>query len=340
MSLSTADVNDLATAATALEEEGRLTEAGQLYRSALRELERSHGAEHPEVAAALNNLATVYHANGERARPEKYYLKALHLKEQIYGEHPETALTLNNLALFYKQQGRLREAGEAYQRALNCYQRTLGPSDPAVATVLENLALLWRSLADEADQRAKRIRDDLAEIDDNQKIDFDSACARFSLEIRQSRIHRLGVFAAELIPAGEDVIEYTGERVSRREAVRRHSSNRTYLMRLDSYWGIDGSRGGSGAEYVNHCCEPNLKVRRAGGRVWLASIRPVEPGEELTIDYNFHPDGERVACYCGSASCRGTINRKTRPSRKTPRLRRQSYAVRLISLEVPPAAGT
>jgi tetratricopeptide (TPR) repeat protein len=90
---------------------------------------------------------------GERSRPEKLYLKALRLKEHLYGENAETGLTLNNLALFYKQRGRLNEANDAYQRALNCYQRTLGPSDSAVATILENLASLWRTMAEAADQQ-------------------------------------------------------------------------------------------------------------------------------------------------------------------------------------------
>jgi SET domain-containing protein len=39
------------------------------------------------------------------------------------------------------------------------------------------------------------------------------------------------------------------------------------------------------------------------------STRPIEPGEELTVDYNFDADAERWECRCGSPNCRGLINR-------------------------------
>jgi len=42
---------------------------------------------------------------------------------------------------------------------------------------------------------------------------------------KPSRIHRWGVFAQERIPARRKAIEYTGERVSRREAKRRGEIN-------------------------------------------------------------------------------------------------------------------
>jgi SET domain-containing protein len=38
------------------------------------------------------------------------------------------------------------------------------------------------------------------------------------------------------------------------------------------------------------------------------STRWIEAGEELTIDYRFSKDVEKVACKCGTVKCRGTIN--------------------------------
>jgi hypothetical protein len=107
-------------------------------------------------------------------------------------------------------------------------------------------------------------------------------------------------------------IQNTGERLSRRQAARLTDGVRTYLLQVDAYWSIDGSRGGSGAEYINHCCEPNLKGRRAEGRVWLIARRSIAADEETTFDYRFHPDSPRVPCYCGVGNCRGTLNRKPR----------------------------
>ena len=42
------------------------------------------------------------------------------------------------------------------------------------------------------------------------------------IEVRDSPLHGLGVFAARHIPKGTRIIEYVGERVSHAEADRRH----------------------------------------------------------------------------------------------------------------------
>ena len=137
-------------------------------------------------------------------------------------------------------------------------------------------------------------------------IDPRHAC--FRLEIRQSKIHRYGVYALEKIPPRRKVIEYTGERISRRETKRRGSGRHTYLFTLDHYWTLDGAVGGSGAEIINHCCDPNLYAWNFKGHILYMSKRAIRRGEELTVDYRFSKEVERVICRCGSPKCRGTIN--------------------------------
>src|SRR3974377_2312228 len=99
----------------------------------------------------------------------------------------------------------------------------------------------------------------------NPSIDARFAC--YKLEIRNSGIHRYGVYALERIAANRKVIEYTGERINRREAKRRGDGKYTYLFALDAYWTLDGAVGGSGAEIINHNCDPTLvdRVIRAHG---------------------------------------------------------------------------
>jgi SET domain-containing protein len=138
------------------------------------------------------------------------------------------------------------------------------------------------------------------------RIDERYAC--FRLEIRESKIHRLGVYALEHIPANRKVIEYTGERIGRRETKRRGMGRFTYLFTLDHYWTLDGAVGGSGAEIINHCCDPNLRTAITYGHILYVSRRAIRPGEELTVDYRFDDDVKRVKCYCGSPRCRGHIN--------------------------------
>jgi len=140
------------------------------------------------------------------------------------------------------------------------------------------------------------------------RIDERYTCYR--LEIRESKIHRLGIYTLEGIPANRKVIEYTGEKLNRLETKRRNIGNFTYLFKLDNYHTIDGAVGGSGAEVANHCCEPNLRVLITRGHILYMSMRAIRAGEELTIDYRFTDDEERVKCSCGAAKCRGTINLK------------------------------
>jgi SET domain-containing protein len=139
---------------------------------------------------------------------------------------------------------------------------------------------------------------------------IDPRYAKFKLAIRSSKIHRRGVYALEPIPARRKVIEYTGERISRRETKRRGNGRITYLFTLDDYWTLDGAFGGSGAEIINHSCEPNLYSCIQKGHILYMSKRAIRPGEELTIDYRFSDKVEAVRCCCGAKKCRGVINLK------------------------------
>jgi uncharacterized protein len=136
---------------------------------------------------------------------------------------------------------------------------------------------------------------------------------RFALRVAQSGIHRWGVFTCEFIPARHKVIEYTGEKISRKETKRRSGGALNYLFTLDRYWTIDGAVGGSGAEYINHSCDPNCYAWIFSGHILYMSARDIQLGEELSIDYRFDTDAEKFACCCGAPNCRGTINLKTKP---------------------------
>jgi tetratricopeptide (TPR) repeat protein len=243
-------------------------------------------------------------------------VRVVALVEEARGpDHADVAVALSNLALFYKAIGRFAEARPAYERALAILESSLGPAHPQVGIVLHNLAQLLRAQAGAMEARSKRIEAAAAEVADPEVLARTATRverARFALEIRPSRIHRFGVFAAEPIPADVAILEYTGERISRREAVRRWNADRTYLLKLDSYWRLDGSTRGSGAELINHSCAPNCRFRIRDGRAWVEALGPIARGEELLLDYAFSAESERIECYCGAPTCRGTINARTR----------------------------
>lgn len=68
--------------------------------------------------------------------------------------------------------------------------------------------------------------------------------------------------------------------------------------------------------YVNHCCQPNCELdwfehideRYSMKRlhVYLTAIDDVQPGCELTIDYNW-PLDSAIPCLCNDPECRGVI---------------------------------
>ncbi|HXN80484.1 MAG TPA: SET domain-containing protein [Steroidobacteraceae bacterium] len=84
------------------------------------------------------------------------------------------------------------------------------------------------------------------------------------IEVRASRLHGLGVFAARRILKGTRVMEYLGERVTHAEADRRYAhkdagDNHTFLFIVDAHTVIDAGVGGNQARFVNHSCEPNCE---------------------------------------------------------------------------------
>ena len=128
--------------------------------------------------------------------------------------------------------------------------------------------------------------------------------ARYLLRIGRSRIHRFGVFALEDIPAGRRVIEYTGRRLSLDQAYLLKPPHDDYLVRPQRNRLINGSVGGSGAEFINHSCNPNLTWAHRQGRLFFHSRRPIRAGEELTLYFSYPIKTRRVPCSCGARNCR------------------------------------
>jgi len=152
--------------------------------------------------------------------------------------------------------------------------------------------------------------------------------------VRNSPIHGRGVFATRYIRKGTRILEYTGQRISNKEADRRYDDTRmkrhhTFLFTLDSKTVIDGaiSAGGSDASYINHSCDPNCEAIITDKKIFIHALRGIEPGAELAYDYQYERTGKNDAelekfyfCRCGSENCRGTI---MKPPRTKARKRRR-----------------
>jgi len=136
---------------------------------------------------------------------------------------------------------------------------------------------------------------------------INSKFARFRMRIGRSRLHRYGVYAQEDIPAGRRVIEYTDKCLTLEQAVKIGPPRDIYVAWITAAKYVDGARGGSGAEFMNHSCAPNLVARRIGPHLYLYSRRGIRAGEELTWNYHYPIKLKRIPCHCGARWCRGTL---------------------------------
>jgi tetratricopeptide (TPR) repeat protein len=138
-----------------LYERGAYAQAEPLFRDMLAAYEKDRGPEHPDTAAALNNLAMLRKHQGDLAGARPLYERALAIRKTAFGPaHPETAASLNNLAGLLHAQGDLAGARPLYERALAIYETALGPEQPGTATALNNLALLLHDQRDLAGARS------------------------------------------------------------------------------------------------------------------------------------------------------------------------------------------
>ncbi|KAM0789583.1 hypothetical protein ACM66B_000392 [Microbotryomycetes sp. NB124-2] len=100
------------------------------------------------------------------------------------------------------------------------------------------------------------------------------------------------------IRAGQFVCDYRGEVIHRDEAYRRvkrdykHMSS-YYFLDYDGYDVLDAGKRGNEARFINHSCEPNVRVvswKMASFEEYqmgIYALRDIAAGEELTYDYGW-----------------------------------------------------
>jgi uncharacterized protein len=160
------------------------------------------------------------------------------------------------------------------------------------------------------------------------------------IEVRNSNVHGRGVFATRRIAKGERIIEYLGDRVSHEEADRRYESkdandSHTFLFIVDSKTVIDAGVDGNDARFFNHSCNPNCESVVEKRRVFIEALRAIEPGEEMTYDYQIYKEegdpeniDEVFACRCGFEKCRGTMLWPPEPKKKRTRAKKKAAPVK------------
>ena len=128
------------------------------------------------------------------------------------------------------------------------------------------------------------------------------------VRISNSRIDRQGLFAAQDITKGTQIIAYIGEKISRRESARRLEAGNAYIFHLNYRYALDGETLANTARYINHSCDPNCDVERSHDTLWIVALRDIKEGEELSYNYGYtlkhYKDNP---CNCGAKNCCGYI---------------------------------
>ncbi|XP_008796455.2 histone-lysine N-methyltransferase ATXR7 isoform X2 [Phoenix dactylifera] len=138
------------------------------------------------------------------------------------------------------------------------------------------------------------------------------------LRFQRSKIHDWGLVALEPVEAEDFVIEYVGEVIRRRVSdIRERQYEKmgigsSYLFRLDDDYVVDATKRGGIARFINHSCEPNCytKVITVDGqkKIFIYAKKHISAGEELTYNYKFPLEEQKIPCNCGSRRCRGSLN--------------------------------
>jgi hypothetical protein len=139
------------------------------------------------------------------------------------------------------------------------------------------------------------------------------------IQTRLSGVHGKGMFAVQDLAEGETLIEYIGEIISWKEALRRHphdptDPNHTFYFHVDEKHVIDAKHGGNSSRWINHSCAPNCEADEQKGRIFIKALQSIPAGKELFYDYGLIIDAPytkklkaEYPCWCGAPNCRGTL---------------------------------
>ena len=126
-----------------LRDQGKLSEAEKMFKSALAMDIQLHGAEHPDVAYSLQGLASIYRIKGNFKEADKLFKKVLQMRIKLLGpEHPDVAYATYNVGLMYFTEEKFDSAKTYFERALLLHKKLNGPNHPSVAKSLNKLAII------------------------------------------------------------------------------------------------------------------------------------------------------------------------------------------------------
>ena len=137
---------------------------------------------------------------------------------------------------------------------------------------------------------------------------------------KKSHVHGSGLFAVQNIKKGTKIIEYIGDKVTKKEGdkradkqIKKYKRNKNngmvYIFELNKLYDIDGSVAYNHAKLINHSCNPNCEVEIINNEIWISAIKNIKKNTELSYNYGYSYDTDYVdhICKCGSSKCVGYI---------------------------------
>ena len=137
---------------------------------------------------------------------------------------------------------------------------------------------------------------------------------------RKSSVHGRGLFASQYIKKGSQIIEYVGDKVTKREGDRRadkqilrakknKNNGMVFVFELNKRYDIDGNVSYNHARLINHSCNPNCEVVIDNNHLWISALINIKKNHELSYNYgySYDTDYDEHKCKCGSSRCVGYI---------------------------------
>ncbi|XP_070571460.1 histone-lysine N-methyltransferase SETD1B-like isoform X2 [Ptychodera flava] len=174
-------------------------------------------------------------------------------------------------------------------------------------------------LTREARSNQRRLLSSLGQTEMSDLLKFNQLKYRKKqLKFSKSDIHNWGLFALEPIAADEMVVEYVGQVVrqviaeEREKRYEKMGIGSSYLFRVDEHDVIDATKCGNFARFINHSCNPNCYAKiitvDSDKKIVIYSKQPIKAGEEITYDYKFPIEEDKIPCLCNGPQCRGYLN--------------------------------
>jgi CHAT domain-containing protein/tetratricopeptide (TPR) repeat protein len=123
---------------------GDSARAEPLVRRVLELREKTLGEDHPELAHALSNMASLHIERGEYEKAEPLLNRALAIFEKMLGpSHTDVARTLIYLAKIHRKRGEYLKAEPLYDRALDIVEKTLGEQHAYAISILNDISMFY-----------------------------------------------------------------------------------------------------------------------------------------------------------------------------------------------------